>query len=143
MGAKIADLRDAVVTFINGESYSQSFTATAANIPTLELESTNDVVVTVFPGEFQVDIESRNTWQYQYTVHIAIQKTITAADRMAEEDTMLLLAEEIEDSLKDQNIGRFALFNITATAGPRLPFMAEQLASAGHFTAILEAVYIG
>jgi hypothetical protein len=144
MGAKIADLRDAVVDFINNETYSQSFTATAANVPSLELEETNDVVVTVFPGEFEEEGETRGDWRLEITINIAVQKAITAltaAARLIEEDAMLLLREEIADSLKNENMGTYEMNTISGDGVAQIPFNQEHLIQAGHFTSVIGVTY--
>lgn len=143
MPASIVTLCEAVKDFLNGESYSQAFTAARSNVPVKSLEETNSLVVEVFPGEYTVDAETRGDWRYEYTVNVAVSKVITAADRQTEEDGLLALAEEIQESLKDEAMGDFSMLTLTTQTGAKQHFNAERLLSAGQFVAVLEVVYVG
>lgn len=143
MSAKIVTLCEAVKDFLNGETYSQSFTAVRSNVPVRTLEETNAIVVEVFPGEYMVEEETRGDWRYEYTVNIAVSQVITAADRQAAEDGLLLLVEEIEDSLKDEKMGDYPMLSVSALAAPKSHFNTERLLSAGQFIAVLEVIYVG
>jgi len=142
MPAKIVTLCDAVVDFLNGESYSQAFTATRANVPVRTLEETNGLVVEVFPGDYVVEEETRTEWRYEYTVNIAVSQVITAADRLQAEDDLLELVEEIEESLKSEPMDGFSMFNLSATAAGAQHFNAERLLASGQFIAVLGITYI-
>jgi len=144
MASVQAGLRDAVVSYLNGESYSLSFTAVAANVPTVELEASQGVVVTVFPGDFEQEQETRGALREEWTINIALQKVIVAttpATRLAEEDTMLQLREEIAASLLGEPMSGKGMLALTGEGVAQAPFAAEQLATASQFVAVLGVVY--
>lgn len=140
MPAKIATLCDAVKDFLNGQSYTETFTATRSNAPVNQLEDTEEIIVTVFPGDYLVDIESRDTWRRTYSVFVAVQKCV---DGQVEEDAMLLLTEEIEASLENQNMDDFAMISLVGTLGARTPLDADQIRGAGQFVSVIEVSYVG
>lgn len=140
MPAKVVTLCEAVVDFLNGESYSQSFTATRTNAGVNQLEDTNDLQVTVFPGDYQVEIESRDAWRRTYSVFVVVQKNTDTKD---DEDEMLELVEEIESSLENEDMGEFVMVGLVGTLGGRTPVQADQLLTAGQFVSAIEVNYIG
>lgn len=143
MAAKICTLCDAVTSFINGQSYTLPFVATRSNVPVRALENSAGLIVEVFPGEYTVAEETRADWRYEYSVNIAVSKVITADDRQADEDALLEIAEEIEDSLKNEPMGDFKMMSVSTGAGPRTHFNPDRLLAAGQFIAVLEIVYVG
>jgi hypothetical protein len=140
MAAKIATLCDAVVDFLNAGSFSQSFTATRSNAPTQQLEDTTDILVTVFPGDYFVESESRDTWRRTYSVFVAVQKMV--ADQ-TEQDEMLELVEEIEESLEGESMADYPMSNLAGTSGSRSPIDLDQIRVANQFVSVLEVNYLG
>lgn len=140
MASAIATLCDAVTAFLNAQTYSQTFTATRSNSPVNQLEDTNDIIVTVFPGDYTVDIESRETWLRTYSVFIAIQKVVDDRD---DQDELLELAEEIEDSLQDEDMSGMTMYSLAGTIGSRTPVQPDQLLMANQFVTVLEVQYVG
>jgi hypothetical protein len=139
MAADICTLCDAVVSFLNGETYTETFTATRQNVPNAELEDTTDFVVTVYPGDTSTSLEDRATYRKTYGVFVVVQKSVVT---QTEEDEVFNLVQEIDESLQNQAMGNFDLAQAFATAGARSSLVREQLLSSNQFVCVLDLGYV-
>jgi hypothetical protein len=133
---------DAIVTYLNGESFSQPFTAVRLNRVVRETEASSALGVFVFPIERTRTRDGRDKWRVDYTVGIAICKKITAttdAAALAEEDGLMALNDEIEDSISTQSdFGGAGLFpTFDAAGGTKAPFNDETMQKGIFITGIL------
>ncbi len=133
---------DAIVTYLNGETFSQAFTAQRLNRVVRETEASNSLGVFVFPVERSRIRDGRDKWRVDYTVGVAIVKKITAttdAAALAEEDSMMALNDEIEDSIATQrDFGGAGLVpTFDAAGGTKAPFNDESLQKGIFITGIL------
>jgi hypothetical protein len=143
------ELCEAVKDFINAplqqEQYVLKFVAQRLNMPIVsQLEDTNELRVTVFPGQRTRVSSSRNDWQVIKQVFVVLQKKIvgdTAAEEIAEQDVMMDLAEAIEDTLQNQDMldmGRYEEIEVTKS-----PYAEASLETEHHFTSVSPVSYIG
>ncbi len=98
MPASIVAIADAVTAELNGSSFSQPFVAQRSYVPTYDLQTMNDLKVTVVPkGISSVSLDrSRDSFDYQ--VDVAVQKkTLIQLDVV---DPLMLLVEEIADHFR-------------------------------------------
>lgn len=87
---------DALVSYLNGETFSRSFTAVRVSVPNWELEKITGLTVEVFPSQESRNRTSRDSWTVQYTIGIAIRDRTTS---LAKTDAMLALVDELKDSI--------------------------------------------
>jgi hypothetical protein len=139
MAADISTLCDAVTTFLNGEAYTETFTATRANSPTFDMEESAVLQVTVFPGDINSTLEDRATYRKEYGVYIVIESPATT---VSSQDDVMNVAQEIEESLQNQAMGNFDLIRAHATDGARVPFIREQVLSSGRMVILLDVGYV-
>jgi hypothetical protein len=65
---------------LNGETFSQSFTAIRSYLPTSDQEDLEDWRVTVVPVKYEETNQSRTSSQVEHVVHVGIQKNINYTD---------------------------------------------------------------
>jgi len=95
----IADIADAVVAELNAASLSQPFEAERSYLPRFDLAEMKDLHVTVVPKGVMVLPGSRNHNQHDYSVDVAVQKKLSAADN-DEIDALMGLVDEIADHFR-------------------------------------------
>ena len=101
--AKILDVVDAVVTGINGQSFSQSFTAVRDYLYDLDLPTHSSLHVAAWPSSTATAEYARNGVQRDYSVLLRVAKKITATTtsaRKASIDPLMTLVEEINDYIE-------------------------------------------
>jgi len=143
MGAEHVDLADAVKTFLNGESYSQEFTATRRYTPITSAQDLADLTVTVYPGTRRSVVLTRGTRQKFHTVHVAVQQKLahtSEANAKTEADALVLLMEEIGDSLEGQTQDSKHFRTINENQHSPL-FNSEALREAGVFSSVITLEY--
>jgi len=92
----VMDVADAVVTELNGNAFSQPFTAERQYLPVFELPEMKMLHVTVVPKGMIVTQIARNQAAYDVQIDVAVQKKFDNGDA-AELDPLMALAEEIAD----------------------------------------------
>jgi len=99
MASKHADIVDAVVTYLNGLSLSQEFTASREAAPTYLREELDSLTVDVLLGAVTRKRLTRGgLFDKTFDVEIAVQKTIDVSDT-TDFDAMVELCEEIESAI--------------------------------------------
>lgn len=86
MAATIDDITASVVTLLNGQSWSLTFTAEASDQPIYKPQDLADLQVAVVPGKQGTKRVARGKWQQEYTVWIGVfnrPETFDAAARAA------------------------------------------------------------
>lgn len=102
--ALIADIAGAVVTALNGHTFSQPFTAARAYLPVFDLKDMKDLHVTVVPRGVEMSTAGRGLAASDIQVDVAVQKKLTGADN-AEIDALMGLVQEIAEFIR--STGRF------------------------------------
>jgi len=95
MPASIVAIADAVTAELNGNSFSQSFTAQRLYLPVFDLQGMSTLKVTVVPKGITSQSLDRSRDSFDYQIDVAIQKKV--ANEIATIDALMLLAEEIGD----------------------------------------------
>ena len=94
--ADIIELADAVVADLNGNAFSQPFTAERGYLPTFELPDLNALKVTVVPKEDGGKLDTRSSSTHDYAVDIGIKMKPPNVDN-ASLDPLVYLTQEIAD----------------------------------------------
>jgi len=142
MSSMHADIADAIVTALNGEEFSQPFTAVKKYLPQYLLEDLATLRVSVIPSIWSAAPKNRALREYQYAVDIAVQKAIDP-DTLAEGDAMVALMEEIDKFLA---MGRLpglteAMWMKSETLGAGGVLVAEHLEEFRVFTGLLRVTW--
>lgn len=108
MGARVADLADAVVALLNGNAaWSQGFTAERGYLPRFELSQLSELRVVVVPKSDAEAMESRSTVRRTIAVDVGVIKQLSTEEN-ADMDAMMLLTDQIKDYVRGQ---RFSSLN--------------------------------
>jgi hypothetical protein len=99
MTARLADISEAVKVALNGHAFSLAFTATRCYLPRFTLDQLATLRVTVRPMGRTWDLVTRGNCAGDYFCEIGIQKKIDPQDDPAAVDTLIELAEDIQDFL--------------------------------------------
>jgi hypothetical protein len=86
MAATIDDITASVVTLLNGQSWSLSFTAEASDQPIYKPQDLADLQVAVVPAKQGTKRIARRKWQQEYTLWVAVMQrpeTFDEASRAA------------------------------------------------------------
>jgi len=107
MASSIIDIVDAVVTALNGHSFSRPFTAKRHYVPTFDLKEMKNLHVTVVPRGVEMTNASRLAFQSGVQIDIGIQQKFPAdpAGDSVAIDALMGLVEEVADFIRAT--GRF------------------------------------
>ena len=94
--ATITDIADAVVTELNGHTFSQALTAVRYYRPVFDLGEMQTLHVSVVPKGVTIERADRSRNQYDFAIDVAVQKKFETGDA-AELDPLMSLVEEIAD----------------------------------------------
>jgi predicted transcriptional regulator len=119
-----------------------TFTAVRKNLPITELEGTDALRVTVFPGPRTLDRVGRHRHSRKLQVFIAVQKRIVAtteAEQLAAEDALLNLSQKIEELIRDVSFTDVTRNDEEETSLP--PYLLTDLETANLFTSVVTLTY--
>ena len=131
--ALIADIAGAVVTALNGHTFSQSFTAARAYLPVFDLKDMKDLHVTVVPRGVEMSTAGRGLAASDVQVDVAVQKKLSGADN-AEIDALMGLVQEIAEFIR--STGRFGDGSWVRTENVPI-YSPEHLGELRQFTSVL------
>lgn len=97
--ALIADIADALVTALNGQTFSQPFTAARAYRAAFDLQEMKDLHVTVVPKGLKLITAGRGVAQSDVQIDIGVQKKLSTGDD-AEIDELMGLVQEIAEFVR-------------------------------------------
>ena len=129
----IAAIADAVVTALNGHSFSQPFTAARAYLPVYDLKDMADLHVTVVPKGMEMSTAGRGLAQSDVQIDIAVQKRVDPEDN-AEIDTLMGLVQEVAEFIRAT--GRFGDASWVKTDNSPI-YSPEHLGELRQFTSVL------
>jgi hypothetical protein len=105
MPATIIAIADAVTAELNGTSFSQSFVAQRSYVPTYDMQSMNDLKVTVVPKSLSSVSLDRSRDSYDYQIDVAVQrKSLPQPDAV---DPLMELVEEIADHFRSNPLASY------------------------------------
>lgn len=143
MAARVVELCTLVSDYIAAQSYSQTIVVERRNVPVTQVEESDDILVTVFPGEYRIVDHDRGSYEREYTVNVAIRNIIGEQDERTGQDALLQLVDEIEDSLLRTDMGTYCFRRISGEAGIRETMYTDQTVRTGMFMAMMDIVYVG
>lgn len=132
----VVGVASAVVTALNGGSFSRSFTAERVALPEFELTDMGVLHVTVVAREMEISILDRAQDAHDITVDVAVQQRLAATDN-DQVDPLLNLVEEIADYLN-----RSTMSEASWIKTENVPiYSPEQLRELRQFTSVLRFTY--
>lgn len=145
MSEPLIQLADAVVSALNGQAFSLSFTAVRSYIGQRELKDLATLAVDVVPGEDTNDIIDREETQHILSVEIGVRQKVNDLTN-ATLDPLTALVDEIKDYLKfgtlDLDESTTVVWVGTEHGTPARPaYYVEHLSELRQFTAIVTARY--
>lgn len=143
MSAKIVTVCDALVSYLNGLTLSQAFTAERQNIWVEDMADSDAYRVVVVPLETETTIESRSASQRRFRVNVIVQKRLLSGNDLADSDACLELMEEIEDALYGIDQGGFSFNQFDETVGSRSFLDIDAALGARAFRSVLQISYWG
>jgi len=104
----IPAIADAVAAALNARTFTASFKAQRAYLPTFELKDLAELRVSVVPKADESSAASRKEAQHDVQIDVAVQKKLSSGrkDEAAEIDGLMGLVQEIAAALWEA--GRFA-----------------------------------
>ena len=137
--AVITDIADAVVTELNGHTFSQPLTAVRYYRPVFDLAEMSALHVSVVPKAVAIERLNRSRHQEDYQVDVAVQKKVDAVDN-ATLDPLTALVQEVADFLRGR---RLAAYPGAVCVGVRNEpiYAPEHLDDLRQFTSVLTLTY--
>ncbi|HON68986.1 MAG TPA: hypothetical protein PLV57_20550 [Phycisphaerae bacterium] len=135
----ITQIADAVVTSLNGGSFSQSFTAQRRYQPSFALAEMETLRVTVVPKSVSITNATRDSGFFDCAIDIGVQKKVNPEDQ-AEADALLGLVDELMTHLRGRRLDdapEAAWLSLTHDP----IFAAEHLDSKHVLTSVLTVTY--
>ena len=131
--AMIADIAGAVVTALNGHTFSQPFTAARAYLPVFDLKDMKDLRVTVVPRGVEMTTAGRGLAASDIQIDVAVQKKLASGDN-SEIDALMGLVQEIAEFIRAT--GRFGDGSWVRTENVPI-YSPEHLGELRQFTSVL------
>ena len=97
--AQITDIADTIVAALNGQMFSQPFTAARAYRAAFDLQEMKDLHVTVVPKGLEFVTAGRGVAQSDVQIDIGVQKKLATGDD-AEIDALMGLVQEIVEFIR-------------------------------------------
>jgi len=142
--AVLADIADAVVTTLNGHTFTRPFTAVRSYRPVYTREEMKDLHVTVVPGGYSMENLGRGQVQEDYTVEVAVQQAPETMGNAAL-DPLVSLVEEIRDFfLANRRLAAMPsviCLRAAFAAGSDRGYAPEHLDQLQQFTGVLALVF--
>ncbi len=135
----IITISDALVTVLNGHTFSEPFTAARSYRPVFDLKEMADLHVTVVPHGIEMSMVGRNVAQDDVQIDLAVQKRLSAPENEdAELDALMALVLEIADFVR--STGQFAGAIWINTENVPI-FSPEHLSELRQFTSVLTLTF--
>jgi len=100
---RVVDVAQAVTDELNGESFSQAFTATRQYLPVFDLQEMAALHVTVVPKSVETTSFDRGRYVHDITVDVAVQKKLTGDDT-TDVDPLMALVQEIAEHFQEARL---------------------------------------
>jgi len=139
MAAEILNLADAIVTELNGHTFSLPFTSERGYLPTFDLQEMDELKVTVVPKEDDGKLDTRTASTHDYAIDIGVQKKPPAIDN-TDLDPLMLLVQEIADHFL---FGKQAAGATLISPTVRVLYLQEHLQKLRQFTSVVALTFRG
>jgi hypothetical protein len=138
MPANIVAIADAITAELNGNSFSQPFTAQRQYLPIYDLRSMSDLKVTVVPKGVTSSSLDRSRDNFDYQVDVGIQKKVP--NQVATIDALMLLVEQIGDYFRGNRLSSYPNARFMNVENSLL-YAPDHLQEMLQFTSVLTLTY--
>jgi len=135
----VVDIAEAVVTELNGESFSIPFTAQRSYLPVYDLREMSELKVTVIPRSVTSTLASREASDELYAVMIGMQKKLEP-EELDDVDALVTLMEELGVFLTRRTLSEMPDAQWISNEIDPL-FVGELMDKLRQFTSVLTATY--
>lgn len=139
MAAKSTEIAVAVADYLNSQSYGVNFNAGQVNLEFARQEQGGSPVAFVAPVDLAISDLTRGTWSTTHNVHIVLTQVMQQTT-IAEQDSMMMLAEEIPFSLLGVPMAGARMLVIN-DQGPNALFEQEAWRTLNFFLATIPVSY--
>jgi hypothetical protein len=138
MPANIVAIADAITAELNGNAFSQPFTAQRQYLPIYDLRSMSDLKVTVVPKGVTSSSLDRSRDNFDYQVDVGIQKKVP--NQVATIDALMLLVEQIGDYFRGNRLSSYPNARFMNVENSLL-YAPDHLQEMLQFTSVLTLTY--
>lgn len=138
MPANIVAIADAVTAELNGNSFSQPFTAQRLYLPVFDLQSMSELKVTVVPKGITTSSLDRSRDNFDYQIDVAVQKK--TPNEIEVIDSLMLLVEEIGDHFRSNPLASYPGARCTSVENTPV-YAPDHLLELRQFTSVLTLTF--
>jgi len=138
MPANIVAIADAITAELNGNTFSQPFTAQRLYLPIYDLKTMSELKVSVVPKGLSTSSLDRSRDNFDYQIDVGIQKK--TKNEMATIDAMMLLVEEISDYLRANPLASYPNARFISVENNQI-YAPDHLETMMQFTSVLTLTY--
>jgi hypothetical protein len=138
MSANVVAIADAITAELNGNAFSQPFTAQRQYLPIYDLKSMSDLRVTVVPKGVTSSSLDRSRDNFDYQVDVGIQKKVP--NQVATIDALMLLVEQIGDYFRSNPLSSYPGARFMNVENSLL-YAPDHLQEMLQFTSVLTLTY--
>jgi hypothetical protein len=138
MSANVVAIADAITAELNGNVFSQPFTAQRQYLPIYDLKSMSDLRVTVVPKGVTSSSLDRSRDNFDYQVDVGIQKKVP--NQIATIDALMLLVEQIGDYFRSNPLSSYPGARFMNVENSLL-YAPDHLQEMLQFTSVLTLTY--
>ena len=138
MPANIVAIADAITAELNGNAFSQPFTAQRQYLPIYDLKSVSDLKVTVVPKGLVSSSLDRSRDNFDYQIDVGIQKK--TQNQIATIDALMLLVEQISDYFRSNPLSSYPGARFISVENTPI-YAPDHLETMLQFTSVLTLTY--
>jgi len=138
MSASIVAIADAVTAELNGNTFTQTFTAQRLYLPVFDLQSMSDLKVTVVPKGITSSSLDRSRDNFDYQIDVAVQKKVNSQIEVI--DSLMRLVEEIGDYFRSNPLSSYPGARCTNVENTPV-YAQDHLQELRQFTSVLTLTF--
>ena len=138
MPASIVAIADAVTAELNGNTFTQTFTAQRLYLPVFDLQSMSDLKVTVVPKGITSSSLDRSRDNFDYQIDVAVQKKVNSQIELI--DSLMRLVEEIGDYFRSNPLSSYPGARCTNVENTPV-YAQDHLQELRQFTSVLTLTF--
>jgi len=138
MSASIVAIADAVTAELNGNTFTQTFTAQRLYLPVFDLQSMSELKVTVVPKGITSSSLDRSRDNFDYQIDVAVQKKVNSQIEVI--DSLMRLVEEIGDYFRSNPLSSYPGARCTNVENTPV-YAQDHLQELRQFTSVLTLTF--
>jgi hypothetical protein len=138
MSASIVAIADAVTAELNGNTFTQTFTAQRLYLPVFDLQSMAELKVTVVPKGITSSSLDRSRDNFDYQIDVAVQKKVNSQIEVI--DSLMRLVEEIGDYFRSNPLSSYPGARCTNVENTPV-YAQDHLQELRQFTSVLTLTF--